>query len=418
MCTRKYHLTILLLLIGMIPIYAQKEQAEICIDFRVNSIVIDTLYSDNAERLDEILNHINQLRQDSMRYITQVTFNGVASPEGNYQQNRRLASNRLRALEEYIRSHITIPEGLIIRHNATYIPWKQLATEILASNIDYKEEILSILHGPSELVPYHNNSMVDCRVPALQKLDKGRVWRILNERYFPKMRNACFVLITLKDVERPLPVSASKSKLAQTTVNMDIPILEPMELPINPKPEEWTRQLHVKTNILGWSIAIANAAVEIDLAKHWSFNLPIYYSAWDYIKSTIKFRTLAIQPEFRYWPSEENDGFFTGAHFGLAYYNFAFDGAYRYQDHNRETPAIGGGISVGYRIPVSKNHRWKMEFSIGGGVYPLHYDKFHNTTRTKDGLMIESIKKTYWGIDQAAVSLSYTFDLKKKGGER
>ena len=43
---------------------------------------------------------------------------------------------------------------------------------------------------------------------------------------------------------------------------------------------------------------------------------------------------------------------------------------------------------------------------------------FHNTPRTKDGLMRESIKKTYWGIDQATVSFSYSFDLKKKGGKR
>ena len=86
-------------------------------------------------------------------------------------------------------------------------------------------------------------------------------------------------------------------------------------------------------------MAIANVAAEVDLAKHWSFTLPVYYSTWDYFKSTIKFRTFAVQPEFRNWLSEENDGFFAGAHFGLAYYNFAFDGDYRYQDHNRETPA-------------------------------------------------------------------------------
>ena len=52
---------------------------------------------------------------------------------------------------------------------------------------------------------------------------------------------------------------------------------------------------------------------------------------------------------------------------------------------------------------------------IGAGVYQLHYDKFFNTNNTKDGLLVESIKKTYWGLDQAAVSLSYSFDLKKKG---
>ncbi len=37
---------------------------------------------------------------------------------------------------------------------------------------------------------------------------------------------------------------------------------------------------------------------------------------------------------------------------GLAYYNFAFNGKYRYQDHLRQTPALGGGLSIGYRLPL------------------------------------------------------------------
>jgi hypothetical protein len=32
--------------------------------------------------------------------------------------------------------------------------------------------------------------------------------------------------------------------------------------------------------------------------------------------------------------------------------------------------------------------------------------------------MIEEVKKTYWGIDQIAVTFSYAFDLKKKGGKK
>jgi hypothetical protein len=89
-----------------------------------------------------------------------------------------------------------------------------------------------------------------------------------------------------------------------------------------------------------------------------------------------------------------------------------------YQDYNRETPSIGGGLSLGYRLPVSWNNRWSVEFSLGAGVYSSHYDKFHNTPDTKDGLIVETVRKPYWGIDQAAVSLSYSFDLKKKGGKR
>ena len=178
------------------------------------------------------------------------------------------------------------------------------------------------------------------------------------------------------------------------------------------------RRVYLKTNAIGLGMAIANVAVEVDLAKNWSITLPLYYSAWDYFKSTVKFRTLALQPELRHWQQGENDGFFAGAHFGLAYYNFAFGGEYRYQDHKSKTPAIGGGVGIGYRLPISKDNRCKIEFSLGAGVYSLHYDKFHNTPRTKEGLMTGSIRKTYWGIDQAAVSFCWSFDLKKKGGRQ
>ena len=182
--------------------------------------------------------------------------------------------------------------------------------------------------------------------------------------------------------------------------------------------QTWTRQLHLKTNALGWGMAIANVAAEIDLAAHWSVALPVSYSAWDYFKSTLKFRTFSIQPDVRYWPSTKNDGFFAGVHLGVAAYNFAFDGDYRYQAHNRKTPALGGGISIGYRMPISKDERWRVEFSLGAGGYSLHYDQFYNTPRATDGLIIKSVKKSYWGLDQAAVSFSYTFDLTKKGGRR
>ncbi len=159
-------------------------------------------------------------------------------------------------------------------------------------------------------------------------------------------------------------------------------------------------------------MAIANAAVEVDLCKHWSLNLPVYYSAWDYFSSTVKFRTFCIQPEVRYWLSKANDGWFTGAHLGLASYNIATDGEFRKQDHDGKSPALGGGLSVGYRFPISKDNRWKLELSVGAGVYKLHYDKFRNRP---NGLLVTTEKKTYFGIDQASVSFSYTFDLKKGG---
>ena len=185
-----------------------------------------------------------------------------------------------------------------------------------------------------------------------------------------------------------------------------------------PEMEEPDLQLSLKSNLLGWAMGVSNFAVEIDMAEHWSFHLPLYYSAWNYFKPTTKFRILATQPEIRYWFSENNENFFLGAHFGMAYFNVAAGGAYRYQDHYKKTPALGGGLTVGYRMPIRKNSNWKVEFSVGAGGYSVHYDRFHNTPDATKGLMVDNVKTTYWGIDNVSISFLYSFDLKRKGGRK
>lgn len=417
-------ITVVLLLLGIGAIQAQDKRTEISIDFRVNHTEIDPAYSNNAVRMQEIIEFLKEVNKDSTINLVEVSFCGAASPEGSYQLNRKLARGRLSALEALVRKEVVIPDSIITR-NDSYIPWEYLKSRIEESDMNFKDEIISIIGEEGQLVDYHQpNTHVDNRIVKLKRLDGGRVWQQINRLYFQKMRNACAVFITYKRepvaVEEPVIVPAPvafepEPAIKDTVFVKDTLTVEQVAVPVM---DTLNRRLYIKSNAIGLAMAIANAGIEIDLGKHWSFALPVYYSAWNYFKSTIKFRTFAVQPEFRYWPRKDNDGFFTGAHFGLAYYNFAFDGDYRYQDYNMETPAIGGGISLGYRLPMGKSDRWRVEFSLGAGVYPLHYDKFHNTPRTKDGLKIESIKKTYWGIDQAAVSFSYSFDLKKKGGKR
>ena len=414
MCIKKYCILLILLLLSAGIAHSQENRTEISVDFRVNSTVIDFAYSGNIDRIQEIIDFLRAIRHDSTVNIVEVSFCGAASPEGSAQQNRRLARSRLEALEKIIRREVDIPDSLITR-NDNYIPWDYLKSQIEGSGLVSKDKVIAILEEEARLVDYYYPyTHIDNRIVKLKALDGGVVWQQMNSLFFEQMRNASVVFVTHKKefppVEEP---EAEVLAVAETA-----PDTAATAAPIAPEVEEWAHKLHLKTNAIGLGMGIANVAVEIDMARHWSFALPVYYSAWDYFKQTVKFRTFAVQPEFRYWLSDENDGFFAGAHFGLAYYNLAIDGDYRYQDHNRETPAIGGGVSIGYRLPISKNNRWRVEFSVGAGAYTNHYDKFHNTPDTKDGLLIEDIRNTYWGIDQAAVSFSYSFDLKKKGGKR
>ena len=416
---KKYYITLIVLLLCAGFTYAQDRRTEIFVDFRVNSTVIDSAYSDNAVRMQEIVDFLRNIRQDSTVNIIEVSFCGAASPEGSDQLNRRLARGRLTALENLVRKEVDIPDSLITR-NDSYIPWDYLKTQIEGSDVTRKDEVIAILNEKSSMVDYHYpNLHIDSRIVKLKKLDNGKVWQQINKLFFGQMRNACVVFVTYKRelpaVQEPIIVPDTVVVEPVADIAQDITaIVETVTSEI----KEWNRKLYIKTNALFWGMGMTNAAAEIDLAKHWSFALPVTYSAWNYFTSTVKFRTLAVQPEFRYWFNENNQKFFVGAHFGYAQYNVAVDGNYRYQDHDGKSPALGGGISVGYRMPISKNDKWHVEFTLGTGVYSLYYDKFHNTPNTEDGLMIESIKKTYWGIDQAAVSFSYSFDLKKKGGKR
>ena len=416
---KKYYITFIVLLFCVGFTYAQEKRTEICVDFRVNSTVIDSAYSDNAVRMREIIDFLEAIRRDSTINIVEVSFCGAASPEGSDQLNRRLAQGRLTALERLVRKEVDIPDSLIT-HNDSYIPWDYLKSQIEDSELLHKDEVIAILEEEARLVDYHYpNLHIDSRVVKLQKLDNGKVWQQMNKLFFGQMRNASVVFITYKKelpaVQEPIIVQDTVVAEPSTEIAPDTTAIVET---IVPKIEEWNRKLYLKTNALFWGMGMTNVSAEIDLAKHWSFALPVTYSAWNYFTSTVKFRTLAVQPEFRYWFNENNQKFFIGAHFGYAQYNVAVDGNYRYQDHDGKSPALGGGISVGYRMPISKSDKWHIEFSLGAGVYSLHYDKFYNTPNTKDGLMIESVKKTYWGIDQAAVSFSYSFDLKNKGAKR
>lgn len=410
-----FYITLALTALAVFAARSQDVVTEIGFDFRVNSVVVDTLYLDNAASMRQMTDFLHDLRRDSTVNIVEVSFCGAASPEGSNQLNRKLVSGRLSAIEKLVRNEINIPDSLITRHD-DYISWQLLRRQVEQStDLEYKDEILSIIDEEECLVDYHIPKMsIDNRVLKLQRLDDGRVWSKLLNQYFVRMRNAYAVFVTYRR-EQPTPVPSEP--IVEPVADADttaMPIIGVVDEQTTDRTPDVDTQCHnrffLKTNALGWGAALANIAVEADMASHWSAVIPVYWSAWDYFKSTLKFRTFAFSPEVRYWFSECNDGWFVGAHVGMAWFNIATDGEYRYQDRDGDSPAIGGGIAAGYRLPISRNKRWKLEFSLGAGVYSLRYDKFRNNS---DGLFVSTNKKTYFGLDQAAITIAYTLDFLK-----
>ena len=388
--------------------------------FRIRYVInipeIDSTFVDNSQRIADLREFLAGVRQDSTLRITNVWFRGTASPDGGYEFNRWLCAQRLKTFTSLVKSYVDIPDSLV-RGSEGDIPWDGFREKVAESDLARRDDILNIIDEGQKIVPWFGGRHIDARLLKLKKMEGGKVWEELKSPILRDLRygDAVFEYYRIQPAGSPPRVPLASSVLcAVKPSGADAADFVPDDI--------WTPRVHLKTNVVDLALLIANVAVEVDITRHLSFTLPIYYSAVDYFKSTIKFRNFGIQPEFRYWfRRAENDGPFIGLHSGFAYYNFAFDGQYRMQDHRGRTPAYGGGLSAGYRLPISRDNRWRVEFSLGAGVARLDYDLFDNTPDVRDGMLMGRKKKTYIGLDQAAVTFAYSFDLKPRvwrGGRR
>ena len=393
---------------------AQERISVFPLHFRMGSAAIDSAYRDNGEQLKKVVEFVEKATNDSNISVQKITYCGSASPEGNYRQNRRLAKARIDALKDVVNGVTQFPDSIITIVD-NYIEWDSLKCMVAGSNLRNKQEVLDIIAQDEKLVPYGADELIDERVVMLQRLDGGKVWSKLRVDFFAQMRNAYAIFVTYNTVAEVKPEqTVVAEKKAEIIDSIFAPAAEPSlsdsEDATAAAEDAWVRHFYLKTNSVEWALAISNIAAEIDLSSRFSVALPISYSGWNYGSSKVKFRKFSLYPELRYWLSGSGKGVFAGAHMGIAWYNFAINGKYRYQDKDGSTPALGGGVSVGYRMPVNigKSGRWNVEFACGLGVYRLHHDKFINES---NGVRHTTERKTYVGPEQVSVSLTYTFDL-------
>lgn len=338
--------------------------------------------------------------------ITRAEIIGMASIDGPVSLNERLAKARAKAMQDWLLKTTSIPDSVFFTE-ARGEDWNIFRSLVVNDkNIPAREQLLNIIDSKND---------IQAKEMAIRRLDGGKTWSYLAMHVFPLMRSAEVILDVKHRFIVPLPeemieVEEVEEVYEAPVVEMEEQVTEVVAVaPV----DEWRRRMYIKTDLPYWLMSWSNVAFEWDLAPHFSFNLPIYFSAMNYIKRDIKFRTLSFQPGFRYWFKPDNKGAYLEAHYGMGWWNFAFGGKYRYQDHYRQTPTMGGGIGAGYRLPVSKNGRWAMEFGGGVGVYRLNYDRFINKP---DGKLVDSHKKTVFFIDNINVSISYSFPIEKKKG--
>lgn len=379
--------------------------------FRKSSAVYNKNYRDNEARAEEFFNKFNALTKMPGVAILKVETIGVASPEGDPAFNEIISKARMSALRRIIRNKSDFPDSLITYTNLS-ADWNELAKVVASDDkISSKEKVLEIIRN------YEGD-----KTTKLLAVDYGRPYWYIYHNIYPYVRAARITYQVDLSSLMPVPESVEDVDLEVSDDELfaDLQIDSTLGITIAQPVAETALKVEIKTNIVGWGFAMTNLAAEIDVIPHLSVNVPFYYSGgYDYFSPFVKFRGIVLQPEVRYYPwlqGNLNGGFFLGAHLGLGWYNYALNGDYRIQDYGGNRPAFGGGLSVGYKHRFKKNPAWGVEFALGAGVYNAKYDLFYN--EENGPYYNKGIKKTWFGVDNAAVSFFYEFDIKRRGGQR
>ena len=146
-----------------------------------NSSKLNPEYLNNAQSIEEMMYIISEILADSTTTLEAVQIAGYTSPEGYEDKSTQRGLNRAIALRDHIRSHHQLPDSIF-----------EVASGGRNWNIIYKDIEEIAIPGTDELITaMRNEPDAGRREIMLKKYDNGKLYKLLQERYFPAHRMAC-----------------------------------------------------------------------------------------------------------------------------------------------------------------------------------------------------------------------------------
>lgn len=178
-------------------IKSRELENESFLDFAASQTIIRPEFKNNPAELAKIKQMIEEVKNDKATTIRRISIVGYASPEGLLLTNKNLSEARAKALQSYLNNLYDIPAALYsIEFGGE--DWEGLSKLIRASDIEHKEEILSII----EKVDVLNG-----RELQLMNYQQGVPYRYMLQNMFPLLRR---VVITVHYDVKTWEVSQAK----------------------------------------------------------------------------------------------------------------------------------------------------------------------------------------------------------------
>lgn len=156
----------------------RSESTTLYIDYPTGVYDVRREFRNNQSELSKLDSLLHPLTGGNLVRISGISICGYASPDGTYEDNQKLATNRARCFEKYMCSRYGLEQHLF---KVTSVPedWDELAELLKRYPMAYSDEVLSLIV---------HVGIFEGREKQLMDMHGGRAYRELLKGYFPRLR--------------------------------------------------------------------------------------------------------------------------------------------------------------------------------------------------------------------------------------
>ncbi|MCS2893550.1 DUF3575 domain-containing protein [Parabacteroides faecis] len=380
--------------------------------FRIGQSMIDPDFKGNRGRLSRFVLSLQQILADSNYVVSRVVVTGMASPEGAQERNLQLASDRAKALSNYILQNTILSADRIKVINGGE-NWNGLRAMIETSHMRYRSEMLRLMDR------YPDDR--DARKHAMQYWAESEAWKWMYQYFFPSLRMSAGYL-ELSALNRENRNRTRQSVLASDIESGCCPVLlEKVDRISDPVEKEYQQpcillpRISLKTDLMLWGGVMPgfkmgtwtpNLSAEIYFGRHWSGQAGYAYSNWNTFTSSKELYALsAAELEVRSWLGKTSwlQGFYLGLYGTYGEYDVQLG------VQGQTGSFWAAGIGAGYMQPLSMH--WGLEIQVRSGYrsvrnnqYDIEQEHYYFARRETKGLFSPQVR----------LQLVYRFGKQKK----
>ena len=346
---------------------AQDMTSEFSVDFQVGSSVIEPFVGSNARSIARLTDLLNAVKDNPSLHIKDISVYGTASPEGNPDFNRRLSDSRRQAIIDLLEDQYGIEDSIITRCDAM-VDWNLLVKMMAVVDEPWATEVADAVKA---------NSDEESRLAAIKRLDRGRTWKRLMKTYFPQMRSASAIVVTLEKAPEITTEQAAEEKVYIDN-GPAVFIEEPQKPLVEETGEEDGRKFYmdIRSNMLYDAALVPNIGVEFYLGRNFSLGANWQYAWWSKNSRHRYWRMYGGDINARWWfGSQAESKPLSGHHLGIYGQVATYDVEFGNRGWMGGTPGEnifhranwGAGVEYGYSLPVAR--RINIDFTLGVGYF-------------------------------------------------